>query len=70
MSLSDIYDGLEKLQSLRNCGDCSIDCPYYITGSYGKECALSTVMSQISLDIMFDGRDPICSEKDEKRING
>lgn len=69
ISLSDLYDGLERVQSLRNCGDCSIDCPYYISGSYGRECALDVVMSQVSLDIA-DGKDNMLCLDEEKKTNG
>lgn len=51
IDLSKLYDGLEELQSLQNCGDCSMDCPYYISGNYGTECALEAVINQIGMDI-------------------
>ena len=51
MSLSQLYDGLEELQSKCNCAHCDMGCPYYISGSYGKECAIDTVMSQVAIEI-------------------
>ena len=51
IKLSELYDGLEEMQSFRNCNDCSIDCPYYISGNYGKECALETVINQIGMEL-------------------
>lgn len=51
IDLSELYDELEEVQSLRNCGNCSMDCPYYINGNYGMECALEIVINQIGMDI-------------------
>lgn len=49
LNLNKLSDDLNELMNEQDCGHCDMNCPYYINGNYGHECALDIVINELSI---------------------